>query len=307
MDTTNPGDVFKLERKLDAALQGPSRLVDLSALQGQNPFVGLSALQSPSLFTSLSVASSAYISAADAFERLKRSGVVADAWAAHNPMAGLVQQFAPASYLQGIDVKPYWPRFSLDYPLGQYMSAINTAEMVSASSWKPVLMRQSWMSEASFISRLAEIDRSHYFALRPELWSVVQRLSAQYEGVMQNVVGRWLGSTEVAFKFDFDTEDASIDESSEAALAEPQRILSPRTPVDNIDTTTDQRRLRTKLQRIVWVAGRPYAVLRVASAGTSALIGWNIGEVAGNAGLGAVIAPVAHEIIVVLLESRRKS
>lgn len=291
MDTTNLGDVFKLERKLDAALQGPSRLVDVAALHGQNPFTGLSALQGPNSFADLSAlqspsplaglsaASSAYISAVGAFDRLNVSGMVEDLWAASNPAAGIIQNLGSAGYLQGINaVTPYWP-------LSQYMSTLNIAKTVIDPSWKQVLMRQSWMPEAGFVSRLAEVERSSYFALRPELNSVVQQMSAQYEGAMQNVVVRWLGTTEMDFEFDFDVEDAPTDGTFVAVPAKPRRILTPRTPIDGIDTTSP-RASRPLIRRelAIQLANDPRVRTVVIVGGPTASGGISEGSVQGLVG-----------------------
>lgn len=186
---------------------------------------------------------------------------VSDVLGEYKPAASLVQEYAPASRALNIDeLTPFW-RDALNYPLGQYMSNLSAVDTgVVASSWKPVLARQPWVPETSFVARMPVAEQKLYSAIRPEILSVAGQLDQASQLPLQNILVDYMGTSfELDLDFYLDLDAPPSDELRLPALPLHSRVILKKV--------------------VVWLADRPEKV---------ELLGVVVGDVAGT-GMGLMI------------------
>lgn len=176
----------------------------------------------------------------------------------YKPTASLVQEFTVTDYGLNIDaLRPSWQStVASHYPLSQYMSDLLPAADigVTTSSWKPILMRESWPPEISFVGRMSVAEQKLYSAIRPEILSVADLLGQTSQLPLQSMLVDYMGTP---FEIDFDFY-LDLDTPPSHKLAVPAPLRHPRVVLKKV---------------VVWIADRPEKV---------ELIGLLVGEAAGQ-------------------------
>lgn len=209
----------------------------------------------------------------------------------YKPAASLVQEFTHADY--ALNVNALTTSFlqhtgpPLDYPLGQYMSDVRAADVgLATPSWKPVLMRQSWLPETSFVASLPVAEHSLYSAIRPEILSVADQLGQTFQLPLQSMLVDYMGTP---FELDLDFSihpnynlDVMpfADEPMEADSSGPRVIVR---------------------EVIVWLDGKPL-VLRITGTVIGEAAGFGVGLVADGAAGAALGGSVGAGLALALAE-----
>lgn len=266
----NPAD---LASSSFAATQDPSWLRTATSLVGvHQPSLHLDGLLAvrQRVWESASTAAAGLTQASQAAEFLKDPG----------PVAGFFEQYRGAGIANVTD----------------------TAKLVAEASqaafnWKPVLMGFSHIPEAAFATRLSEVDRMLYSAIRPEILSVADQVRT-FDALLQDTFVDYMGTlVEFDFSLDLDLDAPPTDE--------------PPAPVPQENRSPVSRRV------VVWLAGQPVVVRIVGMAvGETAGVGLNTmmdaavsdlaGDLAGSVGGGVMGYALGEALVVVVRRYRNR-
>lgn len=185
------------------------------------------------------------------------------------------------------------PSISTANSIADAMGSVAEATRV-ATDWKLVLTQFAPPLEAAFATRLSEIERTIYSAIRPEILSVADQLSRTFELSPQNTFVDYMGTL---FELDFGL-------NPELDLDAP--------PTDELPGVAPQRpRWLGSRRLVVWLADRPIVVElmgvatgEVAGTGTGLMIDGTTGALIGN-GLGGVLGVALGKGLVVVVKRCR--